>query len=84
MKDESQCFQDVWLRKGVPFSGYLSMNHVVNIDNINLPNVTNAKEFSKELLRIYQKDMDFERLVKSMTTDRLAGGGRLGKHRIVI
>ena len=61
-----------------------SMNHVVKIDNINLPNVTNAKEFSKELLRIYQKDMDFERLVKSMTTDRLAGGGRLGKHRIVI
>jgi hypothetical protein len=23
LKDESQCFQDVWLRKGVPFSGYL-------------------------------------------------------------
>lgn len=55
--------------------------NVVNGDidfNITLPNVLNYEQFKSEL----QHDKNFEKMIRSMTTDKLFGGSSLNKYKI--
>lgn len=54
-------------------------NQVVNIDTLSLPNVTNYEEFRHKIFKDMQTSKNYEGMVRAMTTDRLAGGGRLNK-----
>lgn len=56
-------------------------NQVVNIDTLSLPNVTNYDEFRNRIFKDMQTSKNYEGMVRAMTTDRLAGGGRLEKLR---
>lgn len=60
------------------------VNHVVNIDNISLPNVNNAKEFAKELLPELQKNKGFENLIGSITSNRVDGFGKFDKYKQIL
>ncbi|MDE5776998.1 MAG: hypothetical protein K2I10_00570, partial [Lachnospiraceae bacterium] len=57
-----------------------NMNNVVNIDNITLPNVTNAKQFVNELLPELQKNPKFEGIVKDMGINLINGGNNFTKY----
>lgn len=61
--------------KGTMRSG--NVNTTMNV-TFDLPNVTNAESFMKEL----RGNKKFERLVQSMTIDQIAGKGQLSKNRI--
>lgn len=61
--------------KGTVRSG--NVNTTMNV-TFDLPNVTNAESFMKEL----RGNKKFERLVQSMTIDQIAGKGQLSKNRI--
>lgn len=61
--------------KGAVRSG--NVNTTMNV-TFDLPNVTNAESFMKEL----RGNKKFERLVQSMTIDQIAGKGQLSKNRI--
>jgi hypothetical protein len=65
----------------VPSNGANNNTYVQNLDKVvfSLPNITNYSEFVSEL----QRDKNFERLVKSMTIDRLAGGSSLAKTKSI-
>ncbi len=63
----------------VPSAG--NTNNVLNIDNITLPNVTNAEEFADTLIPVFQRKKGFERLLDHMITERLTGAGKLNKYR---
>ena len=56
-----------------------TMNGDINIQfNINGANITDYDTFKKQLT----SDPQFERLLRSMTTDRLFGGSSLKKYKI--
>ncbi len=55
--------------------------NIVNIDNISLPNVTNYEEFKSQMFHDMQKDNKFEKMIQDMSTNRIAGVGRLTKNR---
>ena len=65
----------------VPSGGANNNTYVQNLDKVvfNLPNISNYSEFVREL----QHDKSFEKLVKSMTIDRLAGGSSLAKTKSI-
>lgn len=60
-----------------------NMNSVsVNIDNITLPNVTDPKEFTKQLGQTIQNDNNIQKLIRTTSVDRAMGGARLAKNKI--
>lgn len=65
----------------IPSNGSNNNTYIQNLDKVvfSLPNITNYNEFVSEL----QRDKNFERLVKSMTIDRLAGGSSLAKTKSI-
>ena len=56
--------------------------YVANYDNITLPNVTNFEEFKVGMYKDMQRNKNFEKFVRSVSTDTLSGGNRLGKNSI--
>lgn len=65
----------------IPSNGSNNNTYVQNLDKVvfSLPNITNYSEFVSAL----QRDKSFEKLVKSMTIDRLAGGSSLAKTKSI-
>lgn len=65
----------------VPNNSNVNNNYTQNLENIvfNLPNVQNYNE----LLSAMQKDKNFEKLILSMSIDRLAGGSSLAKGKSI-
>ncbi len=48
-----------------------NQNQIVEIGNVTLPNVTNYDEFKTQMFRDMQKEPKFEKMVQSMTINRL-------------
>jgi hypothetical protein len=65
----------------VPNNSTTQSNYTQHLDKvvINLPNVKNYDEF----LSAMKRDKNFERLVQSMTIDRVAGGSSLAKGKSI-
>ena len=65
----------------VPNNSNINNNYTQNLENVvfNLPNVQNYSE----LLSAMQKDKNFEKLILSMSIDRLAGGSSLAKGKSI-
>lgn len=65
----------------VPNNSNVQSNYTQNLDKVvfNLPNVHNYEEF----LSAMQKDKNFERLIKSMTIDQIAGKSSLAKGKSI-
>ena len=65
----------------VPVNGSSNNTYIQNLDKVvfSLPNITNYSEFVTAL----QRDKNFEKLIKSMTVDRLAGGSSLAKTKSI-
>ena len=65
----------------VPNNSNVQNNYTQNLDKVvfNLPNVQNYNELISEM----QKDKNFEKLILSMTIDRLAGKTSLAKNKII-
>lgn len=65
----------------VPVNGSSNNTYVQNLDKVifSMPNVQNYNEFVSAL----QRDKSFEKLIKSMTVDRLAGGSSLAKTKSI-
>lgn len=65
----------------VPMGSANSNTYIQNLDNVvfSLPNITSYNEFVNAL----QHDKHFEKLIKSMTVDRLAGGSSLAKTKSI-
>jgi hypothetical protein len=59
-----------------------SNNSVIyNIDNITLPNVSNAEGFYSEIMKIAQKDKNFKGMIQSMTLGEATGKSSLAKNK---
>lgn len=59
-----------------------SMNNIVNIDNITLPNVTNYQEFKAQMLHDIQTEKKTGMLIRDVAgVNQIAGDGRLSKFR---
>lgn len=64
----------------VPVSGSAtSVNQTISNVTFSMPNVKNYDQ----MIRQMQKDKNFERLVMSMSVDRLAGGSSLAKNKAI-
>lgn len=69
------------VNSSVPNNSSTNNNIVQNLDNVtfNFPNVRNYNEMLAQM----QKDRNFERLINSMTVDRLAGKSSLAKNKAI-
>lgn len=65
----------------IPNNSNVQNNFTQNLDKVvfNLPNVKNYNE----LLSTMQKDKNFERLILSMSVDRIAGKSSLAKNKVI-
>lgn len=59
-----------------------SMNNVVNIENLALPNVTNYDEFKDRMFHDMQSDKKYIQFINDSSMNRTNGAGRLAKNRI--
>lgn len=58
-----------------------SGNNVVNIDTLELPNVTNYEEFRTAMFNEMKTNKQFEGMVQDMSIKRINGGSSLAKNR---
>ncbi len=58
-----------------------SGNMTIQIGNITLPNVKSPEDFYSGIMQIAQRDGNFEKMVQSMTIDRLAGKSSFAKRK---
>ena len=65
----------------IPVSKEPYGNHIININTLSLPNVTNYEEFKTKMFRDMQNDRKFEGMIHDITIHKLSGGGRLDKHK---
>lgn len=56
-------------------------NNILQIDTLNLPNVTNWEEFKDKMYKDMQSNKKFEGMVQDMSVNKMSGGGRLTKYR---
>ena len=63
-----------------------NMNNDININmgGINMYGVNDPKEFTRLLVRSVQTVPEARKVIQAASTDRLAGGGRLGAHGIIV
>ncbi len=71
------------INKGYPDVNNNTTNNTstISIQNVNLPNVTNAEEFYSDIMKMAQKDKKFEKMIQSMTVDRAVGKSSLAKYK---